>query len=68
MFPVVCLKHVKLLTALNVAKGKSVPVARYCPRDGQGSETVCKHSFDSLHEPELKPPSLTKLSVSVTVS
>jgi len=43
----------KRLSALDVAKGKSVPVVRYCPRDGQGLETVCMHSFDSLHEPKL---------------
>jgi len=29
------LRTCKRLTALDVAKGKSVPVARYCPRDGQ---------------------------------
>ena len=58
----------KQLTALDIAKGKSVPYVCYCPRDGQGLETVCMHSFDSLRESELKPPSLAKLNVSVTVS
>ena len=58
----------KRLTALDVAKGKSVPYVCYCPCDGQGLETVCMHSFDSLREPKLKPPSLAKLNVSVTVS